>query len=153
MAGQWSAVKIFSNSQGVRLTAQGRFPEFGRRAAVSRAKGGTEVAVAGESEVQAESSEVLILRQKIQRLGQAQPQLVPVQRQPLHLLKDLCQVNRRSPDFRGDFSQRPSPREIARQNKLDSIHKLLPSNTGACGVGRTRSHSSLYKGQRQALRF
>src|SRR5215831_6913451 len=135
------------------LTPEGRLPEFRWGTAVSRAERGAEVAVTGESKVQTESGEVVIVRQKIQRPGQAQPQLVPIQRQPLHLLKDLRQVNGRSPDFRGDFSQRPSPREIAREDKLDSIYKLLPSNAGACRVRSARSQCSLHKGQRQALRF
>ena len=53
------------------LAMQRRLPEFRRRAAVSLAEGGAEMAVAGEAEVKAESGQVIILREKIQRPRQS----------------------------------------------------------------------------------
>src|SRR5690242_2135252 len=81
------------------------------RAAVGLAKGGAEMAVAGEAEVHAERGEVVISAKQIQGARQPQAEVVAIERHGFDLLKHLRQVDRRDADFRADLGKRPPPRQ------------------------------------------
>jgi len=69
MQEEMAAVRIFSDLLEGGLATERRLPELRGRATVGLAEGSAEMAVAGEAEVQAQSSQVVILREKIQRPG------------------------------------------------------------------------------------
>ena len=69
-------------------------PERRRGAAVRLLECGAEVTVAVEAEVEAQRGEIVILRKEIERSSQPELLLVPIQRQPFDLLKDLREVHR-----------------------------------------------------------
>ena len=71
MQDEIAAVRIFSDFAGRGLTTQRRLPELRWRAAVSLAEDSAEMTVAGEAEIQAQSGQVIILREKIQRPRQS----------------------------------------------------------------------------------
>ena len=96
---------------------------------------GVEMTMAGEAKLQAQSGQVVVLPEKIQRPGQAQPQLIAIQRKAFHLLEDLSQIYRGPAHFSSDFGQRPPTPEIARQQELRAIHQPPAADAGAgCGV-------------------
>ena len=68
-----AAVRFFSD-----LAIQDGLPESGRRTPVGLAEGGTEMAVAGETQIQAQGRQVIVLTNQIERSGEPQPQLVAI---------------------------------------------------------------------------
>ena len=66
-----------------------RAPEFGGRPPVELSESGGEMTVTRESEIEAETCQVVVLTENMQRARKAQPQLVAVERHALHSLKDL----------------------------------------------------------------
>ena len=54
---------------------------------------GAEVTVAGEAEVEAQSCQVVILREKIESTSEPQAQLITIQGQTFHLLENLREIN------------------------------------------------------------
>src|SRR5690242_15293128 len=91
-----AAVRIFSNFAEWVLAAQRGPLELGGGTTVNLAERCTEMAVAGEAELQTESGQVVILRQKIQRTRQPQAQLIAVQGETFDLLEDLREINGRA---------------------------------------------------------
>lgn len=110
---------------GCSLTSQGGLPEGGRRTSIDLAERGAEVAVAGEAKFEAELRQVFILPEKIQRSCEPQTQLIAIQRLTFYLLEDLREIDRGAAYFSGDFGQRPSSRQIARQHELSPVHHPL----------------------------
>src|SRR5262249_54953081 len=83
-----AAVRFFSDRRKGNL-APGRALERGRRAAVGAPERSAEVAMAGEPEVLAERREIVVSLQEIERAGEAQAELVAVERDAFHALEDL----------------------------------------------------------------
>jgi len=77
--------------------------KFGRGTPVKLAESSAEMTVAGKTEIEGQSRQVVVVCEEIERPRHSQSQLILVERQALHLLEDLCEVNRRDAHFRGDF--------------------------------------------------
>src|SRR6185437_10493916 len=83
-----------------------------RRTAVRLTESRAEMAVAGETQLNAESSQVCVSRQQIQRACEPQLQLIPVQRQTFDLLKQLREINRGHANLAGNLRQSPAPAQV-----------------------------------------
>src|SRR5262249_46342654 len=95
------------------LAIQRGLSESGRRAPVRLAEGGTEMTVTGETEIQAQSRQIIVLTNQIERSGEPQPPLAAIQRHAFDPLERLREINRRSANLGGDLVQHPAPRQIA----------------------------------------
>src|SRR6266851_6373052 len=120
--------------------------EFGRRTSVGRAECGAEMAVAGKAEIKAESGQVIILRERVQRPCKPESQLITIQWEPFHLLEHLREINWGTAHFRCDFSKCPASRQIAGQHKFHPIDQPLSANAGAGCVGGARTERTPNEG-------
>src|SRR5258705_8264283 len=130
---------------------QGELLEFGRRAAIDITERSTEMAVAGEAEIQTKTGEVVATADQVESASQTEAELIPVQGHAFHLLEDLREIDGGAADFGGDVGQGPAARQIARQHELDAINEPLASDGGGRGVRRARSESALHQSQGKAF--
>lgn len=111
------------------------------------------MAVAGEAEVEAEPGEIVAGGEELEGAREAEPQLIPVERHPFDLLKDLGEINGRAADFGRDFGEGPAAREVAGQDEFHAVHETLAGDAGGGGVGGARSQGTQDEGQCQAFGF
>src|SRR5205807_2042153 len=79
-----------------RRAALQRAAELGGRAAVDALECGAEMAVAGEAKIEAECAQVLVCSEQVQCARQPEMQLVAIERETLHLLECLRQIDGRA---------------------------------------------------------
>jgi hypothetical protein len=104
---------------------------------VGMAESGAEMTVAGETEIQAQGRQVIVLTNQIERPGEPQPQLVTIQRHAFDPLEDLRKIDRRSANLCGNFVERPAPREITCKCQFYAIDQELA--LAACDVRGPRA--------------
>lgn len=107
--------------------------------------------VAGETEFQAQSGKIAVVREKIESTREPQAQLVAIQRQTFDLLENLREIDRRAANFGSDFGKSPAAAQIAGEHQLNAVDEALTAETCAGGVGRTWAEGALQECQREAL--
>src|SRR5215212_2761930 len=145
------AVRIFSDLQS---SAQvDRALELRWRPAVGLAKGGAEVAVAGEAQIHAERGEVAVSAEQVQGARQPEAKVIAIERHGLDLLEHLRQIDRRDADLRADLGKRPPPRQIRRQDELGAVDQLAPARTGAGRMRCPFTQGAPHQGQGERFRL
>ena len=109
------------------------------------------MAVARESDAQCDISEVFAVGEQVQRAGQAQAQVIAIERKPFHLLKDLGEINGGSADLRRDLGERPTMGQIACEQQFHAIHQLAPRGCRARLVRRARPETAPDEVERNTL--
>ena len=92
------------------------------------------MAVTGETQVEAQGRQIVVLTNQVERPRKPQPQLVAIERHAFDPLKHLREIDRRSTDFGGYLGECPAPRKIAGDHELHAIDEALLADAGAPGV-------------------
>lgn len=132
---------------------QGGLAKFGGRAAVGLAEGGAEVAVTGKTEIETQGGEIAILREKVERASETEAQLITIERETFYLLENLCEVDGRAVNFRGDLGQRPTARQIAGEHELHAVDQALAAKSGAGRMRRAWTKRALHESESETLCF
>ena len=109
--------------------------------------------VARESEIEAETGEILVSAEETERPCETQTQLIPVKRQALYLLEHLREIDRRHTGLSRDLAQRPAPPEFGRQDELRAVDEFLPTETPARGVRGALAERATHERQHKDFRF
>ena len=111
------------------------------------------MAVAGEAKVEAECAQVLVCSEQVQCARQPEMQLVAIERETLHLLECLRQIDGRAADLGGHLGERPAPREVGCEHELGAVDETPACEAPSRGPGAARAEPPPHERQRDALRF
>jgi len=87
----------------------------------------------------------------MQRLRESQAHLVVIERKTFDFLERLREVDGRTTEFCGHFSQSPPASRFACQDDLGPINESASRGSGANFVCGTRTERAMYECQRQAV--
>src|SRR6187399_774016 len=144
-SGARGAVEIFSHL--------GAGAEFGGTHTIMLLERRREMAVARETQVVSKVRQVVPPDDEIERARQAQPQVVAIERQTLHLLEHLREIHGGSADFARDPGQRPAARQISRQQHFRPIYQPAARTTCTRNTRGARPEGARYQSERQSLGF
>jgi hypothetical protein len=107
--------------------------------------------VARKAQLGGQCGQIVVLRNQVQRSGEAQPQLIAIEGNAFGLLEHLCQIYRRAADFRGDVRERPAPGKIAGQQDFDAVSQPAARTSRSGFVRCAWAQASANQGEHEAL--
>src|SRR5690242_20403019 len=81
-------------------------------------------------------------------------QLIAIERETLHLLECLCEIDgRAAADLGGNLGERPAPRQVGCEHELGAVDETPACEAPSCGPGAARSERAPDERQCEALRL